>query len=212
MELGGPQRSSIPLYSPNSALLPHFQILGRVISMVTLLPLGYWDLSLCHMCSFSCQVMIQVMAGARAEAEGNISAPFQESLIKMYYMVGEVRCFQCQIPGHVCQDYPLNQQWGGEGYCRFLPKKGLLLPLAPLAAKALHSGPLKAQGTPCLHHQWGPRVGGEQVEERREVDVATPAIPPPFCPLSLPHHSPTLPPPPAPQPLHPQTTPWLSWC
>ncbi|CAM5091692.1 unnamed protein product [Eretmochelys imbricata] len=130
--------TSVPPFLPNAALLPALSTLGKLVSVISPLPLGCKDPTLRHVLSFRRQVQLLPPAAARdGEAlEGSFLVPYQGARYRVFYSTGEARCYLCRPAGHVRRDCPLAQ---GEGHPR-PPRPGrtsaLSLP-TPLAARHL---------------------------------------------------------------------------
>ncbi|CAM5102014.1 unnamed protein product [Eretmochelys imbricata] len=106
--------TSIPPFLPSAALLPALSTLGKPVSVISPLPLGCKDHTLCHVLSFRRQVQLLPPPVARdGEAlEGSFLVPYQGARYRVYYSTGEARCYLCRSAGHVRRDCPLAQQGG----------------------------------------------------------------------------------------------------
>ncbi|CAM4525811.1 unnamed protein product [Lepidochelys kempii] len=101
--------TSVPPFLPNAALLPTLSTLGKPISVVSPLPLGYKDPALRHILSFCRQVQLQLPLAVRdREAlKGSFLVPYQGACYRVHYSTGEAQCYLCQAMGHVWRDFPL---------------------------------------------------------------------------------------------------------
>ncbi|CAM4550976.1 unnamed protein product, partial [Lepidochelys olivacea] len=101
--------TSVPPFLPNVALLPALSALGKLVSVISPLPLGCKDPALRHVLSFRRQVQILLPAGVRdGEAlEGSFLVPYQGARYRVFYSTGEARCYLCRSAGHVRRDCPL---------------------------------------------------------------------------------------------------------
>ncbi|CAM4408962.1 unnamed protein product [Lepidochelys kempii] len=107
--------TSVPPFLPNAALLPALSTLGKLVSVISPLPLGCKDPTLRHIFSFRRQVQLLPPAGARdGEAlEGSFLVPYEGARYRVFYSTGEARCYLCRSAGHVRRDCPL--AGGGRG-------------------------------------------------------------------------------------------------
>ncbi|CAM4667849.1 unnamed protein product [Lepidochelys kempii] len=107
--------TSVPPFLPNAALLPALSTLGKLVSVISPLPLGCKDPTLRHIFSFRRQVQLLPPAGARdGEAlEGSFLVPYEGARYRVFYSTGEARCYLCRSAGHVRRDCPLAR---GEGH------------------------------------------------------------------------------------------------
>ncbi|CAM4534344.1 unnamed protein product [Lepidochelys olivacea] len=105
--------TSVPPFLPNVALLPALSTLGKLVSVISPLPLGCKDPTLHHVLSFRRQVQLLPPAGARdGEAlERSFLVPYQGARYRVFYSTREARCYLCRSAGHVRRDCPL--AWGG---------------------------------------------------------------------------------------------------
>ncbi|CAM5171809.1 unnamed protein product, partial [Eretmochelys imbricata] len=101
--------TSVPPFLPNAALLPALSTLGKLVSVISPLPLGCKDPTLRHIFSFRRQVQLLPPAGARDEEalEGSFLVPYQGARYRVFYSTGEARCYLCRSAGHVRRDCPL---------------------------------------------------------------------------------------------------------
>ncbi|CAM4585687.1 unnamed protein product [Caretta caretta] len=106
--------TSVPPFLPNVALLPALSILGKLVSVISPLPLGCKDPTLRHFLSFRRQVQpLPPAAACDGEAlEGYILVPYQGARYRVFYSTGEARCYLCRSAGHVRRDCPLARGGG----------------------------------------------------------------------------------------------------
>ncbi|CAM4563658.1 unnamed protein product [Caretta caretta] len=106
--------TSVPPFLPNAALLPALSTLGKLVSVISPLPLGFKDPTLRHIFSFRRQVQLLPPAGARDEEalEGSFLVPYQGARYRVFYSTGEARCYICRSAGHVRRDCHLAQGGG----------------------------------------------------------------------------------------------------
>ncbi|CAM4459955.1 unnamed protein product [Lepidochelys kempii] len=106
--------TSVPPFLPNAALLPALSTLGKLVSVISPLPLGCKDPTLRHIFSFRRQVQLLPPAGARdGEAlEGSFLVPYEGARYRVFYSTGEARCYLCRLAGHVRRDCPLARGGG----------------------------------------------------------------------------------------------------
>ncbi|CAM4504551.1 unnamed protein product [Lepidochelys kempii] len=106
--------TSVPPFLPNAALLPALSTLGKLVSVISPLPLGCKDPTLRHIFSFRRQVQLLPPAGARdGEAlEGSFLVPYEGARYRVFYSTGEAWCYLCHSAGHVRRDCPLARGGG----------------------------------------------------------------------------------------------------
>ncbi|CAM4577298.1 unnamed protein product [Caretta caretta] len=106
--------TSVPPFLPNAALLPALSTLGKLVSVISPLPLGCKDPTLRHIFSFRRQVQLLPPAGARDDEalEGSFLVPYQGARYRVFYSTGEARCYLCRSAGHVRRDCPLARGGG----------------------------------------------------------------------------------------------------
>ncbi|CAM5123082.1 unnamed protein product [Eretmochelys imbricata] len=106
--------TSVPPFLPNVALLPALSTLGKLVSVISPLPLGCKDPTLRHVLSFRRQVQLLPPAGACDEEalEGSFLVPYQGARYRVFYSTGEARCYLCHSAGHVRRDCPLARGGG----------------------------------------------------------------------------------------------------
>ncbi|CAM4563308.1 unnamed protein product [Caretta caretta] len=106
--------TSVPPFLPNAALLPALSTLGKLVSVISPLPLGCKDPTLRHILSFRRQVQLLPPAAARDEEalEGSFLVPYQGARDWVFYSTGEARCYLCRSAGHVRRDCPLARGGG----------------------------------------------------------------------------------------------------
>ncbi|CAM4567099.1 unnamed protein product [Lepidochelys kempii] len=107
--------TSVPPFLPNAALLPALSTLGKLVSVISPLPLGCKDPTLRQIFSFRRQVQLLPPAGARdgEVLEGSFLVPYQGARYRVFYSTGEAWCYLCLSAGHVRRDCPLAR---GEGH------------------------------------------------------------------------------------------------
>ncbi|CAM4567107.1 unnamed protein product [Lepidochelys kempii] len=95
--------TSVPPFLPNAALLPALSTLGKPVSVISPLPLGCKDPTLHHVFSFRRQVQFLPPPVVRdGEAlEGSFLVPYQGAHYRVFYSMGEARCYLCRSAGHV---------------------------------------------------------------------------------------------------------------
>ncbi|CAM5099122.1 unnamed protein product [Eretmochelys imbricata] len=109
--------TSVPPILPNAALLPALFTLGKPVSVINPLPLGCKDPTLHHIFSFCWQVQLLLPSAARDRValEGSFLVPHQGAHYRVYFSMGEARCYFCRASGHVQRDCPLTRQGGAPG-------------------------------------------------------------------------------------------------
>ncbi|CAM4525233.1 unnamed protein product, partial [Lepidochelys kempii] len=217
--------TSVPPFLPNVALLPALSTLGKLVSVISPLPLGCKDPTLRHVLSFRRQVQLLPPAGARdgETLEQSFLVPYQGARYRVFYSTGEARCYLCRSAGHVRRDCPLVRGGGAPETPETQQDIGPVVadasgcpapetnppPTRPIAA------PIRAQEIPSLQRQ------GEQGS--RTLAITNPAEPmeegvakillgigegPPQGEPPAPHAASPLPPrTPEPSPPPPDTTP-----
>ncbi|CAM4549333.1 unnamed protein product [Lepidochelys kempii] len=106
--------TSIAPFLPNAALLPALSTLGKLVSVISPLPLGCRDPTLHHVLSFHRQVQLLPPVAVRdGEAlEGSFLVPYQGARYRVFYSTGEAQCYLCCSAGHVRRDCALAQGGG----------------------------------------------------------------------------------------------------
>ncbi|CAM5165622.1 unnamed protein product [Eretmochelys imbricata] len=106
--------TSVPPFLPSAALLPALSTLGKLISVISPLPLGCKDPTLRHVLSFHRQVQLLPPPAARdgEVLEGSFLVPYQGARSRVFYSTGEAQCYLCCLAGHVRRDCPLARGGG----------------------------------------------------------------------------------------------------
>ncbi|CAM4475689.1 unnamed protein product, partial [Lepidochelys olivacea] len=217
--------TSVPPFLPNAALLPALSTLGKLVSVISPLPLGCKDPTLRHIFSFRRQVQLLPPAGARdGEAlEGSFLVPYEGARYRVFYSTGEARCYLCRSAGHVRRDCPLARGGGAPETPETRQDIGPVAadapgcpvpetnppPIRPIAA------PVRAQEIPslqCPGEQGVSTLASTTPIEPMEEGVARMLSGiregPPQGEAPAPHVAPPLPPrTPKPSPPPPDTTP-----
>ncbi|CAM4550739.1 unnamed protein product [Lepidochelys kempii] len=217
--------TSVPPFLPNAALLPALSTLGKLVSVISPLPLGCKDPTLRHIFSFRRQVQLLPPAGARdGEAlEGSFVVPYEGARYRVFYSTGEARCYLCRSAGHVRRDCPLARGGGAPETPETRQDIGPVAadapgcpvpetnppPTRPIAA------PVRAQEIPslqCPGEQGVSTLASTNPTEPMEEGVARILSGigegPPQGEVPAPHVAPPLPPrTPKPSPPPPDTTP-----
>ncbi|CAM4598723.1 unnamed protein product, partial [Lepidochelys olivacea] len=125
--------TSVPPFLPNAALLPALSILGKPVSVISPLPLGCKDTTLCHIFSFCRQVQLLLPSTAcdGVALEGSFLVPHQVAHYQVYFSTGEARRYLCRASGHVLKDCPLVQQGGASGIPETRQDTSPVIPDAP---------------------------------------------------------------------------------
>ncbi|CAM5123046.1 unnamed protein product [Eretmochelys imbricata] len=87
--------TSVPPFLPSAALLPTLSTLGKPVSVISPLPLGCKDSTLCHIFSFCWQVQLLLPSAARdGEAlEGSFLVHHQRARYRVYFSMGKAWCY-----------------------------------------------------------------------------------------------------------------------
>ncbi|CAM4538481.1 unnamed protein product [Lepidochelys olivacea] len=103
--------TSVPPFLPSAALLPTLSTLGKPVSVISPLPLGCKDPTLCHIFSFRQQVQLLLPAAAcdGETLKGSFLLPHQGAHYQVYFSTGKAPCYLCQVSGHVRRDCPLTR-------------------------------------------------------------------------------------------------------
>ncbi|CAM4686518.1 unnamed protein product [Caretta caretta] len=198
---------------------------GKLVSVISPLPLGCKDPTLRHIFSFRRQVQLLPPAGARDEEalEGSFLVPYQGARYRVFYSTGEARCYLCRSAGHVRRDCPLAR---GGGAPETPKTRQDIDPVAadapgcpapetnPLPTRPI-AAPVRAQEIPSLQRpgeQGSSTLAStnptEPMEEGGARILSGIGEGPPQGEAPTPHVAPPLPPrTPKPLPLPPDTTP-----
>ncbi|CAM4553470.1 unnamed protein product [Caretta caretta] len=216
--------TSVPPFLPNATLLPALSTLGKPVSVISPLPLGCKDPTLCHVLSFRQQVQLlppPVACDGEALQESFL-VPYQGACYRVFYSMGEAPCYLCRPAEHVQRDCPLARQGGAPETRQDIGSIVADAPGCPVPETT--SPPARAQETPPLQRpdkRGSPALAVNNPAEPMEEGAAKillgigegpPQGEPP--PLMLPHRYPPEPlnhrlcPPTRPLLTSPQTMLW----
>ncbi|CAM4587037.1 unnamed protein product [Caretta caretta] len=217
--------TSVPPFLPNAALLPALSTLGKLVSVISPLPLGCKDPTLRHVLLFCRQVQLLLLPVARdGEAlKGSFLVPYQGACYRVFYFTGAARCYLCRSAGHVRRDRSLTQRGGApetpetwqDVGSAVADSPGCPAPETTSPPARSTAAPVRAQETRPLQRpdeQGSPTLASNNPAEPMEEGAAKllPGIGegPPQGEPPAPHAaSPLLPRTPEPSPLPPDTIP-----